>query len=100
MSSVQMKRPQAMPMVNRRTPECAKDLDKPSAPPNTVTVTGFSREEVLFRSDKANAIQIRDDNGYIFALFVQIKKGAWGFSTRGDPDWEENLKLYGNNDLK
>lgn len=66
--------------------------------PCTVTVMGFDRKDVLFRSDKANVIQVRNGAGEISALLVRLKGEIWGFSRRGDEDWNEVLAIYGNKD--
>ena len=64
-----------------------------------VTVMGFDRKDVLFRSDSVGAVQWRDSNGKIVALLVRLKPDMWGFSNRGDDDWEEVLEMYGNPDV-
>jgi len=69
------------------------------AKPCLVTVLGFDRNDVLFKSDKVGAVQWRDSDGLIVAMLVKMKPDVWGFSRRGDYDWEENLKIYGNSDL-
>lgn len=66
--------------------------------PDLVTVLGFGKDDVLFRTTKANVIQLRDGGGAISAMLVRMKPGVWGFTRRGDPDWLENLGLYGNSD--
>ena len=72
--------------------------EKSRAKPNMVTIMGFDRSDVLFRSDKVGTIQWRDGNGQIVALLVRMKPDIWGFSKRGDDDWSETLKIYGNPD--
>lgn len=67
--------------------------------PNTVTVTGFDREDVLFRGNNVGCVQWRDVNGEILGLLIQIKPNIWGFSRRGDPDWPQVLEQYGNPDV-
>ena len=64
-----------------------------------VTVMGFDRKDVLFRSDSVGAVQWRDSNGKIVALLVRLKPDMWGFSNRSDDDWEEVLEMYGNPDV-
>ena len=66
--------------------------------PELVTVMGFGKNDVLFRSDKANSIQVRDGTGAIVCMLVRVRPGIWGFSKRGDPDWTEILGIYGNED--
>ena len=66
------------------------------AAPCMVTVMGFDNKDVLFRSDDVGAVQWRDSGGKIVALLARIKPDIWGFSKRGDNDWEEVLKIFGN----
>jgi len=80
-----------------RTMEGA-DIASSKSAPCTVTVMGFDSKDVLFRTDKANVIQVRNGAGVISALLVRLKGDIWGFTKRGDEDWEENLALYGNKD--
>jgi hypothetical protein len=68
------------------------------ASPSLVTVMGFDKKDVLFRSDKVGTVQWRDSRGDIVALLVRLKPDVWGFSRRGDDDWEEVLGIYGNTD--
>lgn len=63
--------------------------------PCTVTVAGFDRNDILFRSDKANVIQVRNKNGEISVLLVRLSGEVWGYSRRGDEDWNEVLAIYG-----
>ena len=67
---------------------------------NLVTVMGFDRKDVLFRSKDVGVVQWRDSRGEIVALLVRLKPDIWGFSHRGDDDWTEVLELYGNPDVK
>ena len=80
----------------------AKEQDKSPVSsvsnPGLVTVLGFDKKDVLFRSDKAGTVQLRDGHGAIAALLVKIKPDVWGFSRRGDDDWEEVVRIYGNPD--
>lgn len=66
--------------------------------PELVTVMGFGKDDVLFRSEKVNSIQVRDGTGAIVCMLIRVKPGIWGFSKRGDPDWTEVLGIYGNDD--
>ena len=63
-----------------------------------VTVMGFDKNDVLFRSDEVGTVQWRDSSGEIVALLVRLRPDIWGFSRRGEDDWEEVLKIYGNPD--
>ena len=65
---------------------------------NMVTVMGFDKNDVLFRSEEVGTVQWRDSDGMIVGLLVRLRPDIWGFSHRGDDDWEENLKIYGNPD--
>lgn len=63
-----------------------------------VTVMGFDKNDVLLSSDKVGTVQWRGSDGSVVALLVRMKPGMWGFSRKGDSDWEENLKIFGNSD--
>lgn len=63
-----------------------------------VTVMGFDRNDVLFRSDKVGTVQWRDSKGEIVALLIRLKPDIWGFVHRGEDDWPEMLEKYGNED--
>jgi hypothetical protein len=67
--------------------------------PSLVTVMGFDKKDVLFRSDNVGVVQWRDSGGVIVALLVRLKPDVWGFSKRGDEDWQEVLGIYGNPDV-
>lgn len=66
--------------------------------PALVTVMGFDKSDVLFRSSQVGTVQWRDSSGKIVALLVRLKPDIWGFSRAGDDDWDEVLKIYGNPD--
>lgn len=68
------------------------------ATPGLVTVMGFGKDDVLFRSDQARVVQWRDGDGEIMALLVRLRPNVWGFSRSGDDDWNEVLEIYGNPD--
>ena len=74
------------------------DNSEPSNLSNLVTVMGFDRKDILFSSKQATVIQVRDSAGEIVALFVRLRNDVFGYSRKGDRDWEENLKIYGNPD--
>lgn len=76
----------------------AANVESSVAKPELVTVMGFGKDDVLFRSSEVNVIQVRDGDGVISAMLVRLKPGVWGFSRRGDPDWRENLRIYGSED--
>ena len=63
-----------------------------------VTVMGFDKNDVLFRSDKVGTVQWRDSKGKIVALLIRLKPDIWGFSCVGDDDWDQMLEMYGNPD--
>ena len=76
----------------------ASNVESSVAKPELVTLMGFGKDDVLFRSSEVNVIQVRDGDGAISAMLVRLKPGVWGFSRRGDPDWRENLRIYGSED--
>lgn len=80
-------------------PDDRTQVSESVAKPCLVTVMGFDSRDVLFKSDKVGAVQWRDSDGLIVAMLVKMKPDVWGFSRRGDYDWEENLRIYGNSDL-
>lgn len=63
-----------------------------------VTVMGFDKNDVLFRSKEVGTVQWRDSTGTIVALLVRMRPDTWGFSRNTDDDWDEVLKIYGNPD--
>ena len=65
---------------------------------NLVTVMGFGKDDVIFKSDDVGCVQWRDSNGEIVALLARLKPDIWGFSRRGDADWSDVLSQYGNPD--
>lgn len=78
--------------------EQAPSAIESKASPSLVTVMGFDKNDVMFRSDKVGTVQWRDSKGEIVALLVRLKPDIWGFSKSGDDDWQEVLGLYGNPD--
>ena len=64
-----------------------------------VAVMGFDKNDVLFRSNDAGTVQWRDSSGEIVALLVRLRPDIWGFSKKGDDDWEEVLRIHGNPDI-
>lgn len=66
----------------------------------TVTVVGFDRNDVLFTSDKANVVKIKNKNGDLSVIIAKINGEIWGYSRRGDPDWNEVVSIYGSDDDK
>ena len=64
-----------------------------------VTVTGFDRKDVIFESDNVGTVQWRDSNGEPVAMLVRLKPDVWGFSMKGDEDWQQNLDMYGRLDI-
>lgn len=65
---------------------------------NRVAAFGFDKNDVLFSSSGVGCVQWRDENGEILALLVSLKPNVWGFSKRGDDDWQQVLGQYGNPD--
>lgn len=68
-------------------------------PSNLVTVMGFDRKDVLFRSNDVGAIQWRDSNGEVVAMLIRINTDVWGFSCRGDDDWPQMFEKYGSPEI-
>lgn len=96
-----MKMPVSRDVSVRRPPEPLEDREGASgsrSSPCLVTVMGFDRKDVLFRSDEVGTVQWRDSTGDIVALLVRLRPNVWGFSRRGDDDWQEILGIYGNPD--
>jgi len=71
-----------------------------TAEANLVTVMGFDKKDVLFRSDQVGCVQWRDSSGEIVALLIRIKPDIWGFSRRGEEDWPQVLERYGSPDIR
>lgn len=63
-----------------------------------VTVMGFDKNDVLFRSNEVGTVQWRDSTGTIVALLIRMRPDTFAFSRNIDDDWDEVLKLYGNPD--
>lgn len=83
--------------VAPKPPEAEEpSVSESKAAPCMVTVMGFDKKDVLFRSDDVGTVQWRDSSGKVVALLARIKPDIWGFSKRGDNDWEEVLKIFGN----
>lgn len=96
-----MKMPVSRDISVRRKPEPVDSDEKAfgsTSSPCLVTVMGFDKNDVLFRSDEVGTVQWRDSKGEIVALLVRLKPDVWGFSKRGDDDWQEVLGIYGNPD--
>lgn len=72
---------------------------EPSKLSGFVTVMGFDSKDVLFSSDQVGTVQWRDSKGDIVALLVRLKPDIWGFSRRGEDDWEQVLERYGHPDI-
>lgn len=86
--------------VTNAVPDKVADIleDAPD-PSNLVTVMGFDREDVLFRSNDVGAIQWRDSNGVVVAMLIRLKPDVWGFSCRGDDDWDQMFEKYGSPEI-
>lgn len=85
--------PNAVPDKGADVHEAAPD------PSNLVTVMGFDRKDVLFRSNGVGAIQWRDSNGEVVAMLIRMKPDQWGFSCRGDEDWPQMFEMYGSPEI-
>ena len=64
----------------------AKDLK------NMVSVYGSGVKGPLLQSNDVRLIQIRDGEGKVQAMFFRLTDMLWGFTSRGDEDFEEHLK--------
>ncbi len=82
----------------KKEPTTAEVVESVSMP-SLVTVMGFDKHDVLFRSDEVGCVQWRDSNGKIVALLARIKPHIWGFSKHCDADWNEVIAQYGNPDV-
>lgn len=76
-----------------------KEKTDPQANPNPkgvvqgqVSVYGSGINGPLLKSNDVRLIQIRNAQGELMSLFVRLTGDVWGFLTRGDPDWEENVR--------
>lgn len=76
----------------------AAEAVKAESKANLVTVMGFGKDDVIFKSDNVGCVQWRDSNGEIVALLARLKPDIWGFSRRGDADWSEVVAQYGDPD--
>ena len=102
-----MKSPSKMPISRdvsvHKPPDAShktSDAEESRSAPNLVTVMGFDKNDMLFRSDSVGTVQWRDSHGEIVALLVRLRPDIWGFSRRGDDDWSEVLEIYGNPDAR
>ena len=68
-------------------------------PSNLVTVMGFDRKDVLFRSKCVGAVQWRNSNGEVVAILIRMKPDVWGFSCIGDDDWPLMFEKYGSPEI-
>lgn len=82
--------------VHNKVADVHEDAPDPS---NLVTVMGFDREDVLFRSNDVGTIQWRDSKGVVVAMLIRIKPDVWGFSCRGDDDWDQMFEKYGSPEI-
>lgn len=63
-----------------------------------MTVTGFDKNDVLFRSNAAKVLQWRDGDGDLIAMLIRINSKLWGLCMNGDDDWEQMVRLYAHDD--
>lgn len=57
-----------------------------------VSVYGSGIKAPLLQSNDARLIQIRDENGDLIAMMFKLTDAIWGFTTKGDSDWEEHKR--------
>lgn len=102
MSKLPISRDVRVPRATETAPAPGRDAhqDGGAAAPNLVTVMGFDRGDVLFRSDEVGCVQWRDSDGAVVALLVRLKPDLWGFSRRGEEDWPQVLEQYGSPDIQ
>lgn len=84
--------------VKDTAPSCEEEVNvdatKPLTMSNSITIFGYGGNDVLYHSNQARIALWRDSAGSPIAMLVRLKPSIWGFSKRGDPDWEENIKAY------
>lgn len=86
--------------VPNAAPDKGADIHEATPDPsNLVTVMGFDRKDVLFRSNGVGSIQWRDSNGEVVAMLIRIRPDVWGFSCRGDDDWPQMFEKYGSPEI-
>jgi len=67
------------------------------APPSAeggVMVLGLGPSDVLLDSPDASAVIVRGRDGEPSAILARLRKDIWGFSKRGDDDWDEVVSIY------
>ena len=67
------------------------------APPSAeggVMVLGLGPYDVLLDSPDASAVIVRGRDGEPSAILARLSRDIWGFSKRGDDDWDEVVSIY------
>lgn len=67
---------------------------------NLVSVYGEGLGAPQLMSNDVRLIQIRDGEGELVAMFFRLTDVLWGFSTKGEPDWEDHKKALEIDDSK
>lgn len=67
-------------------------MDKSVDLKNLVSVYGSGISKPLLMSNDVKLIQIRDGNGELSAMFFRLSDALWGFTAKGEPDWEEHKR--------
>lgn len=61
-----------------------------------VVVRAGVNDTPLLITDKANAVEVYDDDGNMIALLHHIfNERLWCVTTRDDPDWEQTIFQFG-----
>ncbi len=55
-----------------------------------VSVYGRGVSKPLLASKDARLVQIRDADGELSAIIFRLTGALWGFSARGDSDWDDH----------
>lgn len=84
--------------VKKPKEEAKVGEEKPNPLAGLMTVTGFDKNDVLFRSNTAKVLQWRDGDGDLIAMLIRINKRFWGLCMNGDDDWQQMVELYAHDD--
>lgn len=65
---------------------------------NLMTITGFDKDDVIFRTRSAKVLQWRDADGELMAMLIRINSKLWGLCMRGDDDWDQMVAQVAHDD--